>query len=151
MHDLWPWVVAIDAYDHCDSEPLLKLIAKEQKIPKEFAQAIADIISGKRKPNKRAASKLKIPARERMEIAAGISIILGLIDVFKHTAVYPEGVGVIGIAARDCREPIDVKRELEGEARELMQYCCKDLNVSQETLENLLRDMRKKINMWPVV
>ena len=150
MNDLWDWVVALDAWDYCDPDPLSKLIIKEQ-IPEEFLKVIADIVSGKRKPNKKGASKLKIPAKERMEIAGSISTVLGLIDLIKYKAIYPEGIGVVGIGARKGEEPIDVKRELESEARELMQSCCKDLNVSQETVENLLRDLRKKINMWPVV
>lgn len=150
MRELWHWIVAVDAYDYCDPEPLSDLIVKEQ-IPTEFIQAVANIISGKRKPNKKAASKLKIPARERMKIAGAISVNLGLIDGFKFDAINPEGIGVTGIGAREGREPIDVKRDLESEARELMHSCCENLNISQETLENLLRDMRKKIKMWPDV
>ena len=151
MNELWNWVVALDSWDYCDPKPLSELIANEKIIPGEFSQAIADIISGKRKPNKKAAAKLKIPARKRMKIAGSVSTIIGLINIFKYEAICDEGIGVIGLAAKQGCEPIEVLRELEGEAKEFIYNTCNSLNVSQETLENLLRGLRKKINHWPVV
>lgn len=97
MNDLWEWVVALDSWDYCDPEPLSELLLKKQTIPAEFLQPLADIIFGKRKPNKRAASKLKIPARDRMKIAGSISLVLGLVNVLKFDAIYPEGKGLVGI------------------------------------------------------
>jgi hypothetical protein len=150
MRDTWHWVIAFDAWDYCDPEPLSVLIAEEQ-IPEEYIHIIVDIVSGKRKPNKKAASKLKVPARERMRIATSISVELGMIDVSKYDAIHPEGKGVVGIGAKLGLEPIEVLRKLERHARDIVQHYCKEFNVSQETIENLLRELRKKMEIWPFV
>ncbi len=149
MRDTWYWVVAIDAWDYCDPEMLATIIV-EEPIPEEFKPIVADIISGKRKPNKKAAAKLKIPARERMRIAFFISVELGMIDVSKYDVIHPEGKGVVGIGAKYGMEPIDVQRRLEKQARDIIRHYSEEFNVSQETIENLLRDLRKKMETWPV-
>lgn len=151
MNDLWKWVVALDSWDYCDPEPLSELLLKEHTIPPEFLQPLADIISGKRKPNKKAASKLKIPPRERMKIAGSISLVLGLVNALKFDAIYPEGKGSVGIGAQQGREPQEVLRELESKHRRTMESARKDLDVSPETIKNLLRDLRRKIDNWPIV
>lgn len=151
MNDLWEWVVALDSWDYCDPEPLSELLFKEQTIPPEFLQALADIVSWKRKPKKRAAVKLKIPARERMKVAGSISLVLGLVDALKFNAIYPEGKGSVGIGSGQGREPNAVLRELETKQKQAIESACKALNVSQETIENLLRDLRRKIDDWPTV
>lgn len=150
MNDLWEWTVALDAWDFCDPSLLTELVLLKE-IPIEFKQALSDIVAGKRKPNKKAATKLKIPAKERMKIAGSISVNCGIIDIFKFDANYPEGKGVVGIGAMQGREPVDILRELEAEQVELIREAAKDLNVSVETIENLLRDMRNKIKLWPAV
>jgi hypothetical protein len=151
MNDLWEWVVALDSWDYCDPDSLSELLFKEQTIPPEFLRAVADIVSGKRKPKRRAAVKLKIPARERMKIAGSISLVLGLVDALKFDAIYPEGKGSSGIGSEHGREPNEVLRELESEQRKAIESASKNLNVSQETIENLLRDFRRKIENWPTV
>jgi len=151
MNDLWGWVVAFDSWDYCDPEPLSEMLLKEQTIPPEFLQAFADIVTGKRKSKKKAAAKLKIPARERMKIAGSISLVLGLVHAFKFDAINPEGKGSVGIGAQQGREPSEILRELESEHRETIESACKELAVSQETIENLLRDLREKIDRWPTV
>lgn len=150
MNELWDWVIALDAWDYCDPKPLSELV-KSVPIPLEFLQAVSEIIEGKRKPNKKAAAKLKIPASERMKIAGSLSLILSIVDKLKHDVIYPEGKGVIGIGAEQRREPIDVMRELELEQRQAIIEASNELNVSVETVENLLRDLRQKINSWPIV
>lgn len=149
MNDLWVWVVALDAWDYCDPKPLSDLI-KSDPIPHEFLQAVTEIIEGKRKPNKKAAVKLKIPASERMKIAGSISLILGITNCIKYDAKDTYS-GIEQIAERECKEPIEVLRELELNSRQEIIDSSNELNVSVETIENLLRDLREKINNWPVV
>lgn len=151
MNDLWKWVVAFDSWDYCDPEPLSELLLKKQIIPPEFLQPLADIISGKRKPNNKAASKLKIPPRERMKIAGSISLLLGLVNALKFDAIYPEGKGAVGAGAQQGREPNEILRELESKHKRTIDSVCKDLKVHPETIENLLRDLRRKIDNWPIV
>ncbi len=164
MQELFDWVIAIDAWDYCDTEPLADLIRSTNTLPDEIRPIIADIITGERKQNKRGADKLKIlPARERMKIAGTISSVLGLIDLFKYEKFYVDGdvdgcpSGIFGIAGRDRKEPIEVKRELESEAREVLKITKDslkeelDLEISIETIENLIRELRKKIKNWPHV
>lgn len=143
MRDHWLWICAIDAYDYNDSEPLSKLIRETEQIPTMFKDVIADIVQGERRPNKKAAAKLKLPASERMQIAGTLSGVLGIVEAFKR--------GLNGVADKQSKEPIDVLRELEADARIIMIEAASDLNVSLETLENLLRDFRKKIEDWPNV
>jgi hypothetical protein len=150
MNDLWEWIIALDSWDYCDPIPLSELILQKE-IPLEFKQAISDIVSSKRKPNKKAAAKLKIPASERMKIAGCISLTFGLIDALKFDALYPEGKGAVGIGAMQMREPIDVLRELEGEQRQEIGRVAIELRVSCETVENILRELRRKIESWPIV
>jgi hypothetical protein len=150
MNELWEWVVALDSWDYCDPIPLSELVLQKE-IPLEFKQAISDIVSNKRKPSKRAAAKLKVPASERMKIAGSISVIFGLIDALKFDTLYPEGRGSVGVGAMRKCEPTDVLRELESEQRQEIESICIELGVSRETVENILRELRKKIKLWPIV
>jgi hypothetical protein len=144
MQENWKWVCALDAYDYDDPEPLSKLITSSEQIPKMLRKAVVDIIQGKRKPNKKAAAKLKVPASERMRLAGTVSCVLGIIDTFKYE-------GLDSIASDNMQEPIDLLREMEMEAKELIKQAANDVDVSTETIENLLRDFRKKIEDWPNV
>ncbi|MBC7286136.1 hypothetical protein [Hoeflea sp.] len=152
MNEVWQWVVAIDAFDFNDPEPLAE-IRKSEPIPHELEPIVAAIDAGERKSNKKAAAKLKIPARERMKIAGTLSIVIGLINILKSEEIgdeWGEYRRAIEIGAdRRLLEPVDELRALEREARELIQGTADDLGVSVETIENLLRDMRRKIADWP--
>jgi len=150
MNELWGWVVALDSWDYCEPQPLAELLLKEQNIPPEFLQAVADIISGKRVQKKKAASKQKIPARHRMEFARALSLVHGLVDSLKFDAIYLEGKGVVGIGAAKKREPNEIIRQLDRQKRETVEAACKEFNVSQETVENLLRALKEKIANWVV-
>lgn len=152
MNEVWQWVVAIDAFDFNDPEPLAE-IRKAEPVPHELEHVVAAIDEGERKPNRKAAAKLRIPACERMKIAGSVSVVLGLIDIFK-TDYIRDGYGEyrraieVGADMRQ-REPIEEVRNLEAEAREVIRATADDLGVSVETVENLLRDMRRKIADWP--
>ena len=151
MKVLWHWVIALDAWEYCDPQPLSELLKSGEPIPKEFQNAVSEIILGTRKQNKKGASKSRIPNGERMKIAWHISLVLGLIDGLKYTAIYPEGTGANGIAAMKGKEPIEIMRELEAEQQSVIRNSAEQLNVSTETIENLLRSMREKIKKWPIV
>jgi len=150
MHEAWRWVCAVDAWDYCHPQPLADMV-KSGPVPEELRPIIAAIVNGERKPNRKAAAKLKIPAEERMEIAGGISVVLGLIEAIKFQGVQEpySGKGAVMLGDRDAREPCEVLRELEGEARKMIEDSAKELDVSIETVENLLRDLRSKMKHYP--
>jgi len=158
MHEAWRWVCAIDAWDYCHPQPLADMV-KSGPAPEELRPIIAAIVNGERKPNRKAAAKLKIPAEERMKIAGSISVVLGLIDVTKYDIVESAqpGKGVTMIGNRDGRDPgrpriephNPVITELEAEARDVIDDAARQLGVSVETVENLLRDLRGKMKRYP--
>lgn len=153
MKELWAWVNAVCAYDFGDPSPLAALIATEKQIPAEFADAIADIVRGNRQPNKRARAKLKIPADEYMEIAGEISACIGIIDIFRYDALVPgqHGKGAAALASRDGKETEDKVAELSDEREKLIEEAASEFGVSVETIENVLREMRRRIKQWPIV
>jgi hypothetical protein len=152
MNDLWEWIVALDSWDYCDASLLCTLV-ENNVIPDEFKQPISDIVSGKRKQKKKAAAKLKISAADRMRVAGSVSAILGLIDVIKYSALDPSDdgakAGAVAVGNYKAIEPIDIIREVEAEGRNAIVSTAAELNVSTETVENLLRDLRVKIKAWP--
>jgi len=150
FRDVMDWIAAIDAWDYCDGS-LLAILILEEDIPTKLKPIIADIFSGVRVQKKKAASFLKISPRERMYIAQSISINLGLIDVFK-TVKMASGESLLEWQSdRNGIEPIESKRWLEKEARQVKEIAAKDLGVSIETIENLLRDFRYKLDNYPNV
>ena len=153
--DAWPWVVAIDAYDFGDPAPLDELLSSEP-VPEELRPVIASIASGKREPNLKAAAKLKIPASERMKIAGTISAALGLIDAIKYDAIDESvndlsGVSMLADRPGKDREPVEILRELEATARNTIEWAAREAGVSVETIENLLRHLRRKMEQYPDV
>lgn len=151
MKELWEWVAALYSYDYGDPEPISSLVRKGEPIPEEFINAISDILKGDRRPNKKAVAKLKIPVHEHMKIFVSLSTVLGLINGLKYDAIYPEGKGATGIGAYKGVEPLAVINELNEELRKVIGVAAKEFNVSEETVENLLRRMRDIIRRWPNV
>lgn len=154
--ELWPWLVAVDSWLYCDEEPLAKII-QEEDIPEEFKRIISQIISGERKQKKRAASKLKIPACERMEIAKAIDLSLYFIEEFLYAKVSDNLTGEVGVSLctyvgdRDGNEPIEEVEYLYSMQAKALTDASSQLNVSVDTIKNLLRDMRSYIRNWPLV
>jgi len=151
--DAWLWIVAIDAYDFGDPTPLDELLSSAP-VPEELRPVIASIASGKRKPNLKAAAKLKIPANERMKIAGTISAVLGLIDAIKYDAIdsaVNDESGVKMLGDLKGREPVEILRELEATARNTIERAARGAGVSVETIENLLRHLRQKMEQYPDV
>lgn len=152
FNKVFHWIAALDAFDYCDPEPLEQLLRGDETIPPEVRSALADILGGKRKPNKKAAAKLKVPATERMKIAGSISAVLSVIDVIKYGGTDGTFRRALEIAAeRRRREPVEVLRSLEAEARNFVAESAAELGVSVETIEVLLRDLREKIRKFPIV
>lgn len=150
FYDVIDWIAGIDSWDYGDGDLLSELVLKKD-IPVNLRPIIADILSGTRKQKLKAASQLKIPAAERVYIAHTLSINLGLIDEFKSAKVITGESLISWQADRDGIEPIEAKRRLEGEAREIKSDAAAQLGVSVETIENLLRDFRKKLEKYPAV
>ncbi|MFC1777023.1 hypothetical protein ACFL3I_06755 [Pseudomonadota bacterium] len=153
FNDVFPWVVAIDAYDYNDREPLALLLESEP-VPDELRPVIVAIESGDRKPNLKAAVKLKIPANERMKIAGTISAVLMLIDTLKFEAIDESvndlsGVSMLAEQVDSIREPAEIMRELEYKSRKVIAESAEQLGVSVETIENLLRQLRQKMERYP--
>jgi hypothetical protein len=149
MNVHWKWVCALDSWEYGSPEQLSELV-KVEPIPDEFKNAVSEILLGNRKPKNRAAAKSKIPASERMKIAATISCVLWLIDELKFGSdedqtIIEKQADKLGI------EPIEVLGGLNDKARKIIKKSAEDLGVSTETIENLLRDLRLKIKNWPIV
>jgi hypothetical protein len=153
MQAAWTWVVAIDAYDYNHRQPLADLVASEP-VPDELRPIIAAIVAGDRQPNLRGAAKLKLPAAERMQIAASLMAIMKIIDTLKYEAIditgaEPDlrGAGMFEIVKGGTASGI--MRHLESESRRAVKLATEHYGVSTETIENLLRDFRRKMKAYP--
>lgn len=153
MRDLWKWVAAVDAWDWKDPKPLADLVTSED-IPEEFKKAVSDILSGERK---RRRTQGAIEPKERMEIAKHISGVLSILDSFTYGKVAEQGYEGMSVpnyiveTKSNFPDVIDAYNYLINERRDLIQSSANDLEVSVETIENLLREMRKKIEKWPQI
>jgi hypothetical protein len=152
MKELWHWITAIDAWDYKDPAPLAELVVQED-IPTELKPIVSKILLGARK-QKRAS---KIPANERMEIAKVVSGIFHMIDDLRYGKAcasyglgYNSGPSVVASEQKGI-EPQELISKLHSSHAELLEDTAQQLGVSVETVENLLRDMRKKIQNWPNV
>jgi len=143
MLELWQWVGALWAFDYGDPEPLSRLLLTEDAIPPEFKGAIADIVAGIRRPNRKAAAKLGTPAATRMKIASTVDAVL---SAMRHECANAEEVG-----DQQRKEPSEVVRYAQSQMRLTYQATADYLGVSVETIEVVLRDMRARIARWPEV
>lgn len=150
LQELWEWFSAVCAYDYGDPNPLADLVRDERPVPTEFAGAIADVIAGTRRPNRKAGAKAKVAPAERMKIAGSLSVVLGLLDLF-HRGRVDGDLSAGFIASRDRQETIEIVRSLEEEARRAIAESARELGVNTETVENLLREMRARVRRWPAV
>lgn len=139
------WIASIDAWDYCDSKPLAEMVVNHA-VPVELRHVLASIVSGERKQNKRGAAKLKIDADQRMLVAASF---LSLLQI-------PEGVlgkrtqpSYFEIADEKGIEYIDLHRKYERYVKTMYSRIACAAGVSVETLENLLRELKEKINKYP--
>lgn len=143
------WVVAIDSSHYGNDARLLALLAGEEHIPTELRPSIAAALSGRRK--KRNASKSKIPAHQRLLYACIVSGGLDFFDRLKKLTS-DEGERFIEHCAdyQGC-EPRDIVRIIESSASDWINRAATIFEISPETVENLLRDLRKKMANYPNV
>jgi len=139
------WMASIDAWDYCDSKSLSEMILNHQ-IPDELRHVIASIIRGERKQNKRGAAKLKIDADQRMIVAA---VSLGLLLLPEAVLSKRTRPTYLDVADVECLEPIELKRRYEYVLKEVYMDIASSCEVSVETLENLLRELKEKIKKYP--
>ena len=152
LNECWDWFGAVWAFDYGDPGPLSALVLAGQ-IPPEFQPVVADIIAGKRKPNRKAAAKAKIPPAERGNLVAALSHMYDLIESIKWRTWARDGLkpGVTSIADRLGAEPIEILQKLKADRDEIIAVACRSFGVSSETLENLMREARERIAKWPTV
>lgn len=150
--DLWEWFSALWAWDYNDPRPMADLIRRcGGNVPEDFLPAVADIIAGSRKPNKKAAVKLAIPASELGKLAGSLMVIRDLTNAIKTKVVFknPELRGVHAVAEEKGRRPIDVTRDLEMRWRDTKQKAEAQFGVDVRTIEKLIREADSRIARWP--
>lgn len=140
------WIIAIDAWDYCDPS-LLNEMLNRHPIPFELQPVIADIITGQRKQNKKAAAKLKIPAGHRL-IYAGLYADLksNIIDATlqrKTLFDYHDTADNKGIEVKALQ-----KIYREG-AKEFESEWANIAGISIETLKSIRLDLSRKIKNYP--
>ena len=147
LTETWSWFIAVYAFDYDDPKPLSDLIRSEP-IPAEYLEAVADIVAGKRKPNRKAGAKFpeSLPAAKRMQIAANLNFMKGLRKFFLSSPQHTKNV-----AEAQKIEPIENVRFLEKEFRQDFEKSANSYNVSTGTLNNLVRELCARIDRWPVV
>lgn len=154
LREAWPWIWALDAFDYGDPSMLADLVAS-QEIPAKLRPQIAKIVTGERRPSKKGAAKIKVQPKERMELAAAVSVLVGLYDRLKldwATDGDGEARPLLEIGADKARiEPIEQKRRLEALARRAIVGRAEAYGICEETVEDLVRTLRKKLTSYPDV
>lgn len=140
------WIIAIDAWDYCDSTILAEMLQRHP-IPFELQPVIADIVTGKRKQNKKAAARLKIPAGHRLIIAGIYASLKG--DVIDATLKRKTHHDYHDTAEQRGIEVSDYRRELQESGQQFKNEWAENAGISTETLENLYDDLREKIKNYP--
>jgi hypothetical protein len=152
----WPvrtWLAAIFAFDFGDAEPLGELLRVEAP-PPEFRCAVADIVTGRRLQNKKAAAKMKLKPAFALNI--GWTALLGIRawrQLFAHGASPGSGYrnAFEELASAKGIEPLVLRRRLEARSREHRDIAADALEISKESLEKLMREVRRRVDAWPVV
>lgn len=140
------WIMAIDAWDYCDASLLTEML-KRHPIPFELQPVMADIASGERKQNRKAAARLKVPAGHRMYFAAWYAKYKrNTIDAMlcrRSINDYHD------LAELEGKEVADMRAELLKLAQQFKKEIAEEAGISTETLENLYEELRKKIKNYP--
>lgn len=142
--DIERWSGALVAFDYCDPSLLADLVASEP-VPKELRPVIAAIVSGERKPNKKKAAPSKVEASKRFLIGGLVSAVLETLDDANHPDITGPMADRMGI------EPRQAIARLNEQRTEAYRAAGRIAGVSRETVEELMRDYRKKIQNWPNV
>lgn len=140
------WIVSIDAWDFFDPKPL-ELMLKKHPIPEELRFIIADMVTGKRTPNKKAAAKLKFPAAHRM-VVAGIYRDLKA-DVIDATLKRKTLDDYHQRAADEGKEVIELQQKYLKAARKFKLNVADNMGISTEALDNICDALSEKIKNFP--
>ena len=155
MKKYFYWVVALDAWDYCNSEPLSKLM-RHHAVPEVLRPIIAKIISGERK-QKSKANTLKVPAGHRLLY---ISAIMGLEFIaslpLRNAIIVTDDNGdrihesnLSMMATREGVEISEIKKEIERNKLQCRNIIANEYNVSQYTIKDLKKILKDKVNQWP--
>jgi hypothetical protein len=156
MVDAWRWVVAMAAWDYGDPSMLSDLIADEVPIPPEFAHAIAAVVKGDRSPMLKAGAKLKVQAVRLFEVATMVSASIAYLDYLRFEFSDPSlgpARGARAISEVDGVElsPIEVIRQLEADAEQVVKDAADGLGVPVATVRFALRELNARVARWPEI
>lgn len=140
------WIIAIDSWDYCDPEPL-NLMIQKHPIPEELRPVIANIITGKRKQNRKAAAKLKCPAAQRLLNA-------GIYRMLKHDVInatlqrktlydYRDKADEMGI------EVIELRKIYQSESKKRQEKWATNMGMGVEAFQDLVLYLDDKIKNYP--
>ena len=142
------WIAAVDAWDYCDGS-LLGEMLRRHPIPFELQPVIADIVSGERPQNRKAAAKLKIPAGHRMCVAAWYAHYKR--NTIDAVLCRQSATDYHVLAERECKEIAEMRDELLQVARRFKKEVAELAGISTETLDNLLDELKLKIKNYPKI
>lgn len=140
------WIIAIDSWDYCDPEPL-NLMIQKHPLPEELRPVIADIITGKRKQNRKAAAKLKCPAAHRLLSA-------GMYRMLKHNVInatlqrktlhdYHDKADEMGV------EVIELRKIYQSKSKEFQEEWATGMRMGVEAFQDLVLYLDDKIKNYP--
>lgn len=115
---------------------------------------VADIVAGRRTLPRKGKSNAKVPAAERLAIAAAVSTIQDLCRVIRTESLGAEDApkaGAVEVAWRKGIEPIAVVHSTEATYRETVAATAAQLGVSRRTIEGMVIDLKRRIDRWPEV
>lgn len=152
--EVFPWIVAIDAFDRGDGDPLKELFEDGEKVPPELLPIICAIRDRDRVPNQKARAKQKIPARKRLMGAGLASAVLGLFDDAISREFEPEFDGedarfIAIMADRLGLEPIEIVSRMRRGKERVKIAVAREFGISKRSLEDYLRDLRHIIEDYP--
>lgn len=152
----WRWVVAINASDYGDPEPLAELFRGGEVPPLELRGIVADIMAGARKPRGKAAAKIKIPARERLAVGCAVDLFQDLLDTFQRHQIVSNDSDLRGAAAAvalDERfmhlEAAEYVAMVGAERKRVQRLISEGAGVSVDTLLALAREYRRVVRDYP--
>ena len=154
VSDAWGWIMAFDAWDYGDPEKLTTLIMSDEPMPNELKPALAKRLNGEKKPKKKSDALRKIPAGDRMLIAMHFSTAMWFSKANETIGLAPNDKDqkyIDWLADKERREKIDVKRDMQRFRRVAAEKVAHRFGISTETLENIVRDIRKKARDYPDV
>ena len=143
LRELWDWFEAVYEWDWGDPDLLAALIHTEQ-IPPEFQIAVAEIVAEVRpRPNY---GKSVLSAQHRLFMAKES------IDLAEfRDNILSDNETIEKISDEEGKEPIEVIRDLQNAFRIEIESRAKANGASVDTMKNIRRDFKSRIDRWPTV